>query len=285
MTYEIDFLPREDSNLVVPLVGPGAADRLIIDELNGFGNPRARTITSTGPGLWGARVREVLPEVPQEMSLRGVVIGDTVAELTENVRYYTAAMDFMQGNGPADDPWSMSLLRLADEVGTLQRRVVVTGVDLPRVKGVGIAATRFAFDFEAWDPAWVDPADREQALIVGANVVRVGGRWPVYPRITLTAGGGGLINPSVVSSTEQGRGLHFTRTYDSGTVLTVDMDPDHELALVGDAIQNEYLTLTDTRFRLWPKTAAFSGDNAIVISYTGSLASAVVAWRELWPGA
>lgn len=120
--YALEFLPCADGDEVLPLIGGAAHDLLIVDTLEGFGNPRGRPITTSGPGVVGARVREVLPEVPVEMHLAGDLVADSPAELDRIARRYAAALDFMRGRRPAVG-WQPGVLRLRDAQGVLERRV------------------------------------------------------------------------------------------------------------------------------------------------------------------
>lgn len=278
--YTLEYLPRADGDDVLPLIGGAAHDLLIVDTLEGFGNPRGRPVTTSGPAMVGARVREVLPEVPVEMHLAGDLVADSPAELDFLVRRYAATLDFMRGRRPASN-WQPGLLRLRDGQGVLERRVTVREVDISRSRGRGVTARRIEVTFDAWDAAWVNPIVQRQPLGLGQTTFWVGGVWPVYPVIRLVAGPGGFAAPAILSLTHDERGLTFqsTAAYPQGAELVIDMDPEAEIAVVGDASQHGQIELGGRRFQLFP------GLNTLTLTYTGVLASATVEWRELWPGA
>ena len=273
----IEFAPSPTSLDVLPLVGPEAEHLLRVRHIDGFGNPRARAITTGGPGLALANVREVLPELPVEMTLAGLFVAD---DLDAVVRRYSALLDFMAGHQPGSSAYTSAVLRLQDSVGILQRRVLVKDVHLPRDASLGTRTREFEVVFESWEPSWVNPSRRTPSLgtTAGTKTVTNAGRWPVYPLFTFTAGGSGLTNLTLASTTDAGRQVSFTTTYAAGTVLTVDMDPRNELAVVGSASQQAVMAFGDRRFQLWP------GDNTLSLSFAGTLAAATCAFFELWPG-
>lgn len=276
---KIEYRPTTTSDLVIPLVGDEATPIIVVESAEGFTNPRGRFVTTTGPGLRRARVREALPDLPVQMSLRGVFVAH---DLEYWVRRYAAALDFMNGRSAGTTVYEEGVLRWEDANGALHRRVVPKEVNLPRSTET-LFSPRFDFVFESYDPAWFNPSVQSYTFTGASPItatVPVGGNWPVFPKFTITAAGGGSFSVlTVKSNTDGGKQVSVSYTVNASSTLIINMDPHEDLALVGTASQQGGCATTDRRFML------YRGDNSITVSWTGTTPALIKAeWYELWPG-
>ncbi len=248
----------------------------MVEELDGISGGDARVVATGGPGQPMQTVREVLATVPHEIVVRGVFASTPKYTAAELARRYAAALDPMRQLAP-DAPYRSPRLRYVVAGRIYERSVVVIGLHLPR-DGDAWNIRRFEITFASYEPWWTEVAVRRVLLGSGINRVQIGGVWPVYPRITVVAGPGGMSNLTIVARTDGNRQLSFATTYPQGTTLSIDMDPGAaDIAQVSGASQQPVMGIGDRRFRLWPFRV-----NEIEVTYSGIVTTAVLEWQERW---
>lgn len=276
----LEYLPTPASatGAVLPLEGPEAAGILIVQARTGFGLPKAKAVTTRGPGQRAASVRDVLVDLPHEMSVTGTFVA---ADLDDWVQRYEDALapwtDRMVAAAAGLTP-ALPVLRASNSTGQWQRRVITREFHKDQDGPAG-GGQAFEIVWESNDPVWFAANARTQSLVTGSNTVTVGGSLAVYPTITVTPGGGG-VSSVVIASVTAGRQVSVASTVNPGSVLTLNLDPDPtvELAVittagVGASAQGG-MAATDRRFPLLP------GANILTVSYSGPTPQITIAWRE-----
>jgi hypothetical protein len=261
----------------LPLIGGEAlALGVVVEELDGLSGGDARVVATGGPGQPAQIVREVLATVPHEIVVRGVFASTRERAAADLARRYAAALDPMRQLAP-DAPYRPPRLRYVVAGRIYERSVVVIGLHLPR-GGDEWNVRRFEITFASYEPWWTEVAVRRVVLGSGINRVQIGGVWPVYPRMTVVAGPGGMSNLTIVALTDGNRQLSFATTYPQGTALSIDTDPQAaDIALANGASQQPVMGIGDRRFRLWPFRV-----NEIELTYSGIVTTAIIEWQERW---
>ncbi|MCP2015611.1 hypothetical protein L1280_002779 [Deinococcus sp. HSC-46F16] len=173
-----------------------------------------------------------------------------------------------------DDAFALQreLVGLADQIGTYTRTpggtLEIAGVSSVRrsFQGSPQSGGEVELTLECTSPYfWTDVAPRP--LVVGApQAVRIGGQAPTGLRVSLTAGGAAVTNPSILSDA----GLTIWRsTVPAGQTLTLDSRRGWSATLNGADVS---LYVTGPLPHLEPGTRS--------LTLTAPGAAAEVAWRE-----
>lgn len=272
---QLDYRQTPTASALALIGTTAQATGVQVEEALGLDADDVSYVTTTGPGLKKAIVRDVVVKLPKEITLRGAFTAPA-ASLDTLVRQYVAALSPLAirdiPGGVATDP----VLDYTGSNGTLRRKVGMTRMKMPRKSDVGPTAREFELTFESWEAGWGAATPTTVTLSAGSNSVTVGGELPVYPVFTF---GGTSYGPvTVASTTDGGRQVTVSTSFGSSptTVLVVDMDPEQELVTAnGATLLNSLVLGTDRRFRLYP------GANTLTVTVTGT-PSITVEWYPRW---
>lgn len=281
---QLVFRLSPTSSLTATLVNTSSRPDIRLHEVRGLALPRTRGVFSQIPGTSRARVNDVLPELPQEIYIRGTII--------DNVQTVGAALlAALDGYGARQVPDGTAIPALPcldwtpDGVSptTYRRDVIVREFDPVWLHNLD--SREFEIVLESYDSEWYDATESEDDLSAGANTITIVGDRPVYPRIELEADASPFTNPVITGTTDGGRTMSASTTISTPDTLVLNCDPNEIAALIGSTRMDSVMALTDRRFRLFPSPTVSSGENTVTVAYgSGTPATAKIYWRERYAG-